>query len=216
MRALRSFRRTALATVLGTILTPPLGASLLLSLVAASPSAAVEPSVSKLAALDGRWQLLQSETDERIRIAAIDAAVQPLTWVVRKMAGRVLRSTTAPRPEVHFVWDGRELFERVPGHRGVEARLVDPEAGTSKAIDPRGEPFEGEWRWTSDGLRFRWRQDQAYGENLYRLDASGHALTIDHAIHVTALDGVGPILYRSRFARIEHPSVSAPGPVDAR
>lgn len=194
----------------------PLVASLLLSLLPASPSVASGPSFSKLADLDGRWQRLQVETDERIRLAAIDTAVESLTWVVRKMAGGVLRSTTTPRSEVHFVWDGRNLYERVPGHRDVEARLVDPEAGTAKAIDSRGEPFEGEWRWTSEGLRYRWRQDQAYGENLYRLDASGRALTIDHAIHVTALEGVGPILYRSHFSRVDRPSVSAPGPVEAR
>lgn len=163
----------------------------------------------RLADLDGRWRQLASPADERDRMKAIDTAVEPLTWVVRKMAGGVLRSTTAPKPELLFIWDGTRLHERVKGAHGDETRLIEPGAGTKSAIDPRGEPFEGAWLWTPEGLRFDWRQRQAYGVNVYRLDEARRELTIDHTIHVTGIDGVRPILYRSRFLKDGLPAVSA-------
>ena len=175
------------------------------------PISASNPSSMRLADLDGRWRQLESGPDESDRLKAIDTAVESLTWVVRKMAGGVLRSTTAPQPMLHFVWDGARLHERVRGKRGAEARPIVPGAGPVSAIDSRGEAFEGAWLWTPEGLRFSWRQHQAYGANLYRLDEAKRELTVDHAIHVTAIDGVRPILYRSRFAKDGLPAVSAAG-----
>ncbi len=172
------------------------------------PTSASNPSSMRLADLDGRWRKLESGLDESDRLKSIDTAVEPLTWVVRKMAGGVLRSTTAPKPMLHFIWDGARLHERL---RGGEARLIVPGAGPVSAIDSRGEAFEGAWLWTPEGLRFSWRQHQAYGANLYRLDEAKRELTVDHAIHVTAIDGVRPILYRSRFAKDGIPAVSAAG-----
>lgn len=175
------------------------------------PTSASNPSSMRLADLDGRWRQLESGLDERDRLKAIDTAVEPLTWVVRKMAGGVLRSTTAPKSMLHFIWDGTRLHERVRGKRGGEARPIVPGAGPVSAIDSRGEAFEGAWLWTPEGLQFSWRQHQAYGANLYRLDEAKRELTVDHAIHVTAIDGVRPILYRSRFAKDGLPAVSAAG-----
>ena len=174
---------------------------------ATHPDSGSNPSSQRLADFDGRWRKLESMTDERDRLKSIDTAVADLTWVVRKMAGGVLRSTTAPKPELLFVWDGVRLHERVSG----SARLIEPGAGPVTAVDPRGESFEGTWVWTPDGLRFSWRQRQAYGVNLYRFDEAKRELTVDHAIHVTGIDGVGPILYRARFLKDALPAVSAAG-----
>ena len=165
----------------------------------------------RLADLDGRWRQLDSDVATQARFASIDSAVEPLTWVVQKMASGVLRSTTAPRPTLHIVWDGERLQERIPGKDKLETRWVDPGTTAVAAVDSRGEPFEGAWDWTTDGLRFRWRQHQAYGANLYRMDHGKRTLTIDHTIHVTALEGVRPIAYRSRFSKDALPAVSSAG-----
>jgi hypothetical protein len=175
-----------------------------------------DPAVMRLAELDGQWRLLESDSDRRARMLAIDVAVEPLTWVVRKMASGVLRSTTAPRPILLFVWDGDRLHEQVPGKGRIETRLITPDAVEFTAVDHRGEAFEGVWDWTSEGLRFRWRQHQAYGENLYRMAPDKRNLTIEHTIQVTALDGLRPIAYRSRFAKDDLPAVSTAGDTSDR
>jgi len=170
----------------------------------------------RLERLDGRWQQADPGLDQRARLAAIESAVEPLTWVVEKMAGGVLRSTTAPPTVLHFVWDGEQLHERVQRARETDVRLIDPGGPPVRHVDARGEDFEGTWRWTREGLRFEWRQHQAFGANLYRLDPASGALTIDHAIQVTAIDGVRPILYRSCFVRADVPAVSAAAETEKR
>ncbi len=208
----------ALAPVVALAREPAAEASSGISMAAAAVAvqAPPDPAVMRLADLDGRWRLLESAADTRDRMLAIDFALEPLTWVVRKMAGGVLRSSTAPRSKLHFVWDGERLHERVPGEQRVETRLIAPGAAGFTAVDHRGESFEGAWDWTSDGLRFRWRQHQAYGTNLYRMDPDKRNLTIDHSIQVTALDGLRPIAYRSHFAKDSLPAVSAVGDASDR
>lgn len=171
----------------------------------------LRPTGFGLSDLDGRWTQRDAIFDGQARRAAIDTAIQPLNWVVRKMAGGVLHSTTTPDPIVHFVWDGRRLHQRLTGKRGATTRIVEPGAPAATGHDARGEPFEGQWVWTREGLQFSWRQHQAYGANLYRVDPARRELTIDHSIHVTALDGVEPILFRTRFVQADLPVVSAGG-----
>lgn len=174
-------------------------------------SATTASTSMQLVDLDGRWRRLEDAVATRDRLASIDSAVEPLTWVVRKMASGVLRSSTAPRPTLDFVWDGKQLHERVPGQDRIEARLVEPGAASFKAIDPRGDPFEGTWDWTREGLRLRWRQHQAHGSNLYRMSPDKRTLTVDHTIQITALSGLRPIAYRSQFAKDSLPAVASDG-----
>ncbi len=169
---------------------------------------ASEPQL-RLADLEGRWRQIEDPAATQARLIAIDAAVEPLTWVVRKMASGVLRSSTAPRPTLDFVWDGKRLHERVPGRHRIETRVVEPGAAAFRAIDPRGEPFEGAWDWTPDGLRLRWEQPQAHGSNLYRISPDRGTLSVDHTIEVTALSGLRPIVYRSHFAKEDLPAVAS-------
>lgn len=184
-------------------------------LVCVSPAGATDSATIALADLDGRWRQIDSEVATKNRIAAIDTAVEPLSWVVQKMASGVLRSSTAPRSTLDFVWDGKRLHERVPGKNDIiEARPIDPGSTRFKAVDSRGEPFEGAWDWTTDGLRFQWRQHQAHGVNLYRMDDGKRTLTVEHTIQITALDGVKPIRYQSRFAKVALAAVSASGAPD--
>jgi len=204
-------RRWAALGLLAAVFAVVLGATL----VPLAPARATDPAELGLADLDGRWRQIEADVATKDRIASIDSAVEPLTWVVEKMASGVLRSTTAPRATLDFVWDGKQLHERVPGKNDVvEARRIEPGAGHFTAVDSRGESFEGAWDWTADGLRFQWRQHQAFGTNLYRMDGNKRTLTIDHTIQVTALDGLRLIAYRSRFAKDALPIVSAAGGPD--
>ncbi len=171
-------------------------------------ASADEPRL-RLADLDGRWRQIEDPGSTQARLRAIDSAVEPLTWVVRKMAAGVLRSSTAPRPTLDFIWDGNRLHERVPGQHRIETRLIEPGADPFRAMDPRGEMFEGAWDWTSDGLRLRWQQHQAHGSNVYRMSLDRRTLIVDHEIQVTALSGLRPIAYRSRFAKDDLPTVAS-------
>jgi len=76
-------------------------------------------------------------------------------------------------------------------------------------IDPRGEAFSSNWLWTESGLRVDWSQKQAYGSNLYRIEHASQTLTVEHQIHVTAMSGIDPIMYRSSFKRDGLPAVAA-------
>jgi hypothetical protein len=183
------------------------------SAVADERAAADERSTApfRLSDLDGRWVQHDESRDASARHAAIDTAIQPLSWVVRKMAGGALHTTTAPEPTVHFVWDGKQLHQRLNGKRGVKVRIVEPGGPLATGFDSRGEPFEGQWLWTPDGLQFRWQQDQAHGANLYHLDPGRQELTVIHRIRITALDGIEPIEFRSRFVKADLPTVSAAG-----
>lgn len=172
---------------------------------------APEPRL-RLADLDGRWRPIDDPAATQARLIAIDSAVEPLTWVVRKMATGVLRSSTAPRPTLDFVWDGNRLHERVPGQHRIEIRVIEPGAPAFQAKDPRGESFEGAWDWTPEGLRLRWRQPQAHGSNLYRISPDKRTLSVDHTIQVTALSGLRPIVYRSNFAKDDLPAVASDAP----
>lgn len=159
------------------------------------------PQAASLALFQGYWQRADSEQSESARISSIDKAIDGLTWVVRKMAGGVLRSTTKPPSEVQFVWDGSALHQRVDGDNGSFTRPVQLGADPIEAIDDRGDSFTSSWEMADEALSLTWEQHQAYGQNLYRLDPDGQTLEIEHIINVTALSGVEPIVYRSRFKR---------------
>ncbi|MFO0687519.1 MAG: hypothetical protein U0900_02315 [Myxococcota bacterium] len=196
----------------------PLAITVLGILLGAIAASADEPRALglRLQDFDGRWTQRDAGRDDVARRAAIDTAIQPLAWVVRKMAGGVLHATTAPESTVHFIWDGARLHQRLEARRGAITRPVEPGAPPTTSTDGRGEPFEGQWIWTPDGLQFSWRQHQAFGANLYRVDPVRHELTIDHSIHVTALEGVQPIRFQSRFIQAGLPAVSAGAAPGAR
>lgn len=179
------------------------------ALLAPPAGSAAEETRIRLADLDGRWRQIDDPVATQARLQAIESAVEPLTWVVRKMATGVLRSSTAPRPTLDFVWDGSQLHERVPGEHRIETRLIEPGADPFRAKDPRGEFFEGAWDWTRDGLRLRWQQHQAYGSNVYRMSSDRRTLIVDHEIQVTALSGLRPIAYRSHFTKDDLPAVAS-------
>ena len=169
--------------------------------------------VLSLFQFQGNWRRTNSEQHESARISSIEEAIDGLTWVVRKMAGGVLRSTTKPPEEVQFVWDGSALHQRIDGSNGTFTRPVALGAGPVEAIDDRGDPFFSSWKMGDDGLSLNWEQHQAHGRNIYRLKPDGQTLEIEHTIQVTALSGVAPIVYRSQFKRSPSsspPAVSAP------
>ncbi len=202
-------RRPMLFRNLSLFLRLVLGGAILSSSIAqadpidlpVSAQLAVVPAASNLALFQGHWQRADWDQAESARISSIDKAINGLTWVVRKMAAGVLRSTTKPPSEVQFVWDGAALHQRVKGDNGSFTRPVRIGADPVEAVDDRGDLFTSSWEMADEGLSLSWEQHQAYGQNLYRLNQDGQTLEIEHTINVTALSGVGPIVYRSRFKR---------------
>jgi hypothetical protein len=194
-----------------------LAASLACALVAILPGTAWTESSpltptdldDRLAEFDGVWQRIDLPDEDRARLASIDRAVEDLSWILRKMAGPVLRNSTAPPPKLDFFWDGERLHQRVESNGGRDIRPVEFGAEPVERLDPRGEPFMSQWTWTAEGLQVRWEQRQARGSNLYRIDPRDQTLRVQHLIQVTALDDVSPIEYSSRFRRASLPSVSA-------
>lgn len=214
LRLLFTFVPLSLACILaGAALLNPSLSRAQDSAPAVAPRTAIG-STAGLALFQGEWRRTDSEEAETARFSSIDQAINGLTWVVRKMAGGVLRSTTKPPSEVQFVWDGAALHQRVDGDNGSFDRPVQLGADPVEAIDDRGDLFTSSWDMADEGLSLTWEQHQAYGQNLYRLNSDGQTLEIEHTINVTALSGVEPIVYRSLFKRnpASPPSVAS-GPV---
>ena len=169
-----------------------------------------QPSPTQLALYEGLWRRIDDLDADGHRLRSIDSAIRDLSWIVRRMAAGVLKQSTAPPAEMQFTWDGERLHQLVTSGSGeVSRRPVELGAPPRILTDPRGEDFASSWTWTSDGLQVDWKQHQAEGSNLYRIDPQTRTLVVEHRIQVTALSGIEPIVYRSHFGRDSLPAVSS-------
>ena len=162
-----------------------------------------------LSSYDGLWRSIDTEETEPARLASIEVALDDMSWIVRKMGAGVLRKSTAPPPEMRFVWDGERLHQLVSDGKGSSRRPVRLGEEPVVAKDHRGEDFASSWTWTDAGLQVNWKQHQAYGTNVYRVDERRQTLFVEHRINITAISNIQPIVYRSRFERASLPAVSA-------
>lgn len=174
------------------------------------PSAPGTPSPTELARYDGLWLRIDDLDEDSSRLHSIDAAIRDLSWIVRRMAAGVLKKSTAPPAEMRFTWDGENLHQLVTAGSGEASRRpVELDAPPRILTDPRGEDFASSWTWTRRGLQVDWKQHQAHGSNLYSIDPHSQTLIVEHRIQVTALSGIQPIVFQSRFGRDSLPAVSA-------
>ena len=164
-----------------------------------------------LSAFEGHWQRIEENETDQERLSAIERAIGGLSWIVRKMASGVLRSTTTPPPELQFAWDGRMLYQGVEGEDGGYPRPVELDGVSRTFKDPRGVDFSSSWAWTDDGLRVKWEQRQAVGSNVYQIDQQNQTLVVRHTIVVTAMSNIDPIVFLSRFSRTDRPARAATG-----
>lgn len=156
-----------------------------------------------LSEYEGHWQRIEDDSANEARLSAIGQALTGLSWIMRKFASPILKKTTIPPTEMSFVWDGQRLHQGVEGKNGDFSRAIDLDGEPVVAKDKRGVEFESAWTWTESGLLVHWEQHQATGNNIYRIDSRDHTLIVDHTIIVTAISDVQPIVFRSRFSRIE-------------
>lgn len=174
------------------------------------------PSEEELLRFAGRWDQVADEHAEAERIANIDAALADLSWIVRKMAAGVLHTSAAPPPEVQFAWDGHRLAQLLAVDGETLVRRIDlaGTVGAATAERPPDPDPEARWAWRDGRLEVEWTRDQARGATRFRYDPTDDSLHVAYEIHVTALDGVAPIHYGTRFERRSPPTVSAaPGSV---
>ncbi len=174
--------------------------------LAVSSSAATEIGESAtsidLSSYDGRWHRIDDGESDAQRLSAIDGALTGLSWIMRKMASGVLQKTPRSPRELEFVWDGELLHQGLQGKDQNLSKPVLLDGQLRSGEDPRGVPFAWAWTSTDSGIRVNWEQHQAYGSNLYRIDAGdGRTLIVQHTVNVTAISDVAPIVYLSRFSR---------------
>ncbi len=211
----RPGRGSLLALLVPLLLLIGVGSSTPPAAVAApwsDPDAAASDQSVSLAVFDGVWQRIGAEQDDESRLSAIDRALERLSWLVRKMAGRVLRQSTTPPPELRFVWQEGRLYEhRLQDDGSIHRRRVIPDG----RMRPDRDGVEIAWQASPSELRLRWSQHQARGSTVFRLGErlgdrpgeapalprSGGALLVEYEIQVTAIDDVGPVLFQARFDR---------------
>jgi hypothetical protein len=209
MRRFAAFRSRFFVSALGFSM---LAATFLVAPVQAGFAADVDasrPAAADLLAFEGRWQRIDDPKDDENRRSAIDRALRSLTWIVRRMATGVLNQTTAPAPELEFVWDGQRLYQNMKGKHGPQVRPIEIDGEFLEIEDDRGVPFSSAWAWTGDGLRVVWKQHQAHGSNVYRIDPETQTLLVEHMIQVTAISDIDQIVFHSRFNRSRPHEMSA-------
>ena len=186
--------------------------ALLLLPVSASLATQTGDSVAvDLSGYEGHWQRVEVAESEAARESAIKKAVEGINWIIRRMAGRVLRSTTSPPPELQFAWDGERLHQGLADDNGGFSRLIELDGELIVLKDNRGVDFAAAWAWTGKGLLVHWEQHQATGSNIYRLVEDGQTIVVEHTIKITALSNIEPIVFLSRFSRTDLPARSAAG-----
>jgi hypothetical protein len=191
--------------ILGALFLFLVGFASTVAFVSAAPSAAASSNASltiDLSDYEGHWQRIDDDGGHEARMSAIGHALENLSWIMRKFASPILRKTTTPPIEMNFVWDGQRLFQGVEGKTGSLSRAIDLDGEFVVAKDHRGVDYSSAWTWTDSGLRLRWEQHQAVGNNIYRIDSRDHTLIVEHTIIITAISNVQPIVFRTRFSRI--------------
>ena len=173
---------------------------LTLPLVAFGSNEAVSADLSEF---EGHWQIIEDEESNQARFSAIGEALEGLSWFMRKFASPILRKTTTPPIEIEFTWDGDSLHQGVESKNGDFSRPVNPGGEPHVGRDNRGEEFSSVWAYSEAGLKLRWEQDQAVGSNVYRINSSDDTLVVEHTIIVTAISDIQPIVFHSRFSRID-------------
>jgi hypothetical protein len=164
-----------------------------------------------LSGFEGHWQRIEVRESDTARESAIARAVSGLSWIVRKFAGGTLNRSTAPPAELQFAWDGGQLHQGLADENGGFSRRIELDGELRVLKDSRGVDFASSWVWTGQGLRLRWEQHQANGNNIYRLDEDAEVLIVEHTINVTAISNIEPIVFRSRFSRTDLPARAAAG-----
>ena len=86
-------------------------------------------------------------------MGAIEEALDSLSWVMRTMAGPVLRKTTAPPLRMQFFWDGAQLKQEVVASDGARVRDIKLGEKALGGRDNKGKPVEASWDWTESGLQ---------------------------------------------------------------
>ncbi len=166
-------------------------------------------AIVDLSVYDGHWLRIEADESDAERKIAIQKAVKGLSWIVRRMAGGVLRRSTTPPHELRFDWDGERLYQALTDKSGGFSRLIELGGEFRTRKDSRGVDFASAWAWTDHGLRLRWEQHQATGNNIYRVDEDSETLIIEHTIIVTAISNIEPIVFFSRFSRTPLPARDA-------
>jgi len=182
------------------------------SLVFAFPMTATSANASSaidLSEYQGHWQRVDDDGADEARLSAIGHALEGLSWIMRRFASPILRKTTAPPTEMRFRWDGHRLYQGVEGQIGEPSRAIDLDGEFVVAKDHRGVDFSSAWTWSGSGLKLRWEQHQAVGNNVYRVDSRNDTLIVEHTIIVTAISNVRPIVFRSRFSRVDQEPLPA-------
>ena len=169
-----------------------------LHLVALQSPSLAEPSVTPgLIPFDGAWERVAIAEDDAQRLSAIDSAIADLSWLARKMAAPILRSTTSPPTRYEFVVTEPDLLL---GLRGNEPEPLPLDGREQSGEGPRG-TFKSLSRFEDGVIETEWVVTDAHGSNRYAVSEDGETLIVHHMIQITTLAGVEPIHYRSHFQR---------------
>ena len=184
--------------------------SLLLALLGPLPAALAAADVSapvSLSRFAGRWERVGSDPEDE-RLAAISEAIAELSWVMRGIAGPLLRQSTLPSDFYVFEVDGAEV--RMGSHGRPPSRLALD--GQSRAHEDDRGAFEVTSERRAGGIRTTWHSEQAHGSNTFEVADSGERLVVRTTLVVTAISGVEPIAYVEHFRRSA--DTTAPSPAD--
>lgn len=177
----------------------------LLVTILASTLGAGSPPAESLVGFQGHWRRIGSDPQEE-RLRVIEAAIADLSWVMRAVAGPVLRKATVPPEQYVFEVDASEFRM---GSRGREPRPLALD-GRERAVDGDRGRVEISSQRLATGIRTTWRTSQAHGWNTFELEDGGKQLAVKSTLIVTAISDVDPIAYVEYFGRVPEGSPDLP------
>jgi hypothetical protein len=172
-------------------------AAVVACVLAESPGSAAEPPKEGIHVLHGRWVYAGDDVERQRRLDAVESTVGEMSWLVRGVARRRIRTSTAIHQWYEFVvngdlltiieaagnrfstrWDGTPL--RVPRSRGGPATLTRS--------------------WENGVLRSHWIEPTGEGKEVYSVAGDGDALAVDVTIASRRLPST--IEYRLTYRRL--------------
>ena len=162
---------------------------LLLCVLAAATPVFADPAA--LEPFRGTWVRVDTERDDAAREAVIDRVTEPMNFVFRGFARRVMRERM--KPVESYTIEGNAGVALIRSNIGEEYPLDGKPHGGSEA-DAVISSFE-------DGLiRQSWRHgEDSHGVTLWRLDASGERLIISDRVHDPHFEQ--PIEFETTYGR---------------
>jgi hypothetical protein len=126
-------------------------------------------------AIHGRWEYAGDDAEQQRRLAAIEATVRQMSWLIRGIARKRITAST----EIHDSYDFRVGEDTVTIFEdGVERPTTSWDGTPHQVTKQWGDPGTLTRTWEDAALRSHFRQPKGEGSETYRVSDDGRTMTV--------------------------------------